>query len=110
MDLCDFCSSPAVIKRFECRDFDSASKDAGVIYPETAAATGPTNLVFASKGYWAACAPCAALVEAGDVEGLVKRVLDEFEPLRHRAELESHLRRTYKLFLENQIVKEESGL
>ena len=51
MDICDFCNSPLVVKRFECRDFDSPSEDAGVIYPVTKTTQGPTNLIFASKNF-----------------------------------------------------------
>lgn len=108
MDICDFCSSPEIVQHFECCDFDSPSADAGVLYPTTKTTDGPTNLVLASKDFWAACAPCVALVEAGDVEGLVKRGMDEYErqagePHPQRKNCEKHLRQTYRLFLENRI-------
>jgi hypothetical protein len=113
MDICDFCSSPLVVARFECCDFDSASEDAGVIYPGTKTTQGPTNLIFASKDFWAVCEECRRLVEAGDIDGLVKRALDEMEkkdgyPHPQRKRLEKHLRRTYTLFLENRIRIENS--
>ncbi len=106
MEICDFCSCSEVVKRFECADFDSPSMDAGVTYPN--AEDEEEDLVLASEGYWAACANCAALVEAGDVDRLIKRALDEHElkdgnPHPLHAELELHLRRTYDLFFENRV-------
>lgn len=108
MDICDFCSSPAVVTRFACRDFDSSSKAAGVIYPDTWSTDSPTNLVLASHDYWAACEDCRLLVEARDIGGLVKRALDAHEQeTGHRHprhyELEQHLWRTYALFFRNRI-------
>ena len=108
MDICDFCSSPQVVKRFECCDFDSPSLDAGVLYPTTKTTNVPTNLVLASKDFWAACEPCVKLVEAGDVDGLVNRGMDEYErqtgePHPQRKRCERHLRQTYTLFFENRI-------
>jgi hypothetical protein len=113
MDICDFCSSPQVVKRFACRNFDSASKDAGVIYPGTQTTDYPTNLVLASKDYWAACKDCVALVEAHDINGLIRRALDGYEQKtgrRHpqRYELEQHLWRTYALFFRNRIEDTEN--
>jgi hypothetical protein len=107
MGICDFCSSPLVTKRFACVDFDSASQDAGIVYPDPTAAETGMNLVLASKGYWAACAPCAALVQAQDLDGLVKRALDELEkpkkyPKQFRANVEMHLHHTYQLFFKNK--------
>lgn len=105
-DICDFCNSPNVVKRFGCRDFKAESLQAGVVYPYTRDAVGPANLVLASYDYWAACAACAALVEARDVSTLVKYVLDEYEkqerrkhPQRQR--LEKHLKLTYDLFFDH---------
>lgn len=105
-DICDFCSSPNVVKRFGCRDFKAASEDAGVICPSTRDTNWPTNLVFSSHDYWAACPACAGLVEARDVSALVKHVLEEYEKQerrkhaqRHR--LEKHLKLTYELFFDN---------
>ena len=108
MDICDFCNSPEVVKRFECCDFDSSSKAAGVIYPHTLTTDGPTDLVLASKNFWATCEECRRFVEAGDIANLIKRALDEFEkqdgyPHPRREELERHLHRTYQLFFENRI-------
>ena len=110
MDICDFCSSPAVVIRFACCDFDSASKDAGVIYPGTRETNCPTNFVLASHDYWAACEACRLLVEARDIGGLVKRALDSHEQeTGHRHprhdELKQHLWRTYALFFRNRIVE-----
>lgn len=108
MGICDFCSSPHVVKRFECRDFDSSSKDAGIIYPRAQSTDGSTDLILASRGYWAACKDCEALVEAHDISGLVKRALDSYEQeegQRHpqHYELEQHMWRTYALFFRNKI-------
>lgn len=108
MDVCDFCSSSAVVIRFPCRDFDSESEKAGVIYPSTREANTQTNLVLASHGFWAACEECRLLVEAHDIDGLVKRALGTYEAevgQRHpnHEELEQHLWRTYALFFRNRI-------
>jgi hypothetical protein len=108
MAVCDFCSSPEVVEKFECASFDSESKDAGITYPAVNAVDMPINVILASKGYWAACVDCAALVKAADIGKLVKRAMDEYErqagyPHPERAAVEQHLRRTYELFFENQI-------
>jgi hypothetical protein len=108
MEICDFCSSPRVVKRFECMDFDSASEDAGVLYADAGAPDGQTNLVLASKDFWAACEPCRILVETENIDGLVKRAMEEFERQEgwshsQRTRAERHLRRTYQLFFQNRI-------
>jgi hypothetical protein len=101
MGICDFCSFTHVVKRFQCLDFESKSKDAGVFYPKS---SGSTNLVFKCYDYWAACAPCACLIEAEDLDGLVNRVANEFCSSGHLVSnpLRTHLRWTYTLFLETE--------
>jgi len=106
MAICDFCSSPNVVKCFGCRDFDADSIDVGVVYPKSGPDGGPATITLKSIDFWAACPDCAALVEARDVPGLVKRALDEFEkqdghPLTQRRGLEKHLKLTYDLFFDN---------
>ena len=102
MDICDFCNSPHVVKRFECLDFDSDSKDAGVFYLKS---TGPSHLVFKSINYWAACKGCALLVDAEELDGLVERVVEEFEKQNEPVDegLRMHLEQTYRLFFKNRI-------
>ncbi len=53
---CDFCCSIDPVKEFPCADFP-LPHDPGML----------------SAGAWAACPPCAALVDAGDLNGLVRR-------------------------------------
>lgn len=107
-DICDFCDSPSVVRRYECMDFRAESGSVGVLY---ATPEGPTNLVMQSRDYWAACAECARFVDAEDVEGLLKRVTevlvdagDGFKgsPLQ-RQKLIKHLRHTYELFFKTRI-------
>jgi hypothetical protein len=102
---CDFCSSPAVVTRFECCDFNSSSSDAGIIYPTTRINPGPTDLVLESHSFWAACAPCAALVEAQDIDGLLAHVIEVFTKRGYvlGANVKVHMRRTYQLFFANRI-------
>lgn len=96
---CDFCSSPDVVRSYQCRDFDSASKDAGTVLP------GGMNLILASHGLWAACAECSALIDAGDIDGLVRRALDSNGYLNAhvRQGIGAHLKRTYELFFQNRL-------
>jgi hypothetical protein len=109
-DICDFCSSPETVHRYQCMDFASESKTAGVMYDGTRATIGPTNLVLNSINYWAACADCRKLVDVEDIEGLlnrVKRVLIDADPnpLRpeRRKQVIRHLRLTYELFFKTRI-------
>lgn len=104
---CDFCSSPFVVCRYQCMDFDAESADAGIYFAKTLD-TPPTNYVLASKSYWSACAACALLVDAEDCEGLLKRVIGVYDaqgwknPLA-RIGFVVHLQHTYKLFFKNRI-------
>jgi hypothetical protein len=109
-DICDFCSSPNTVCRYQCVDFESESKSAGVLYDGSGTTVGPTNLVFQSIDYWAACAACASFVDAEDIDGLLeyvtKTLLDEKDscltPLR-RIQIIQHLRHTYELFFKTRI-------
>ena len=107
-DICDFCASPHVARRFDCRDFASESAAAGVLYPETIATDRPTNVILASRNYWAACAECADLVDNEHVDKLIRRALDEHAKrygrrITDRDDVTKHLRRTYRLFFDNRI-------
>lgn len=98
MDICDFCDSPDVVRRYQCTDFDAGSKDVGVLYPRP----DPTNLVLHSISYWAACAECARYVDAEDLDGLLKHVTAAFHvPSSHPVRI--HLRHAYTLFFKNRI-------
>lgn len=57
--VCDFCSSVDVTWAYPAGDFQ----------PDP-------DLPQASAGGWAACEPCAELIEAGDWEGLTDRATD----------------------------------
>jgi hypothetical protein len=88
-------------------DFDAESKSVGVLYADPAA--GPTNVVLASKNYWAACAGCARYVDAEDIDGLLKYVTENLidasgglSPFR-RLLLIRHLRHMYELFFKYRI-------
>jgi hypothetical protein len=100
-DECDFCSSPDVVRRYQCMDFDSESKDAGVLYDGV-------NLDLHSTNYWAACAECAKLVDAEDIDALLERAVKALEvktrlrPRRYVA-FKSHVRHSYELFFKHRI-------
>jgi hypothetical protein len=100
---CDFCDSPLVVTRYDCRDFDSSSIAAGII----PVGPGSIEAVLASKNFWAACAECAKFVEAEDLTGLAKYAESQFDISRMSASqlvmFRVHLRGTYKLFFENRI-------
>lgn len=102
-DECDFCSSKDVLCRYPCMDFDASSAEAGFLYASESEAT---NLVLASKNYWAACATCSRLVEKEDIDGLVehavKALASDMNP-SVRLGFTQHLRHTYKLFFKNRI-------
>jgi hypothetical protein len=86
-------------------DFYAESKNAGVRYEGT-------NLVLHSLDYWAACAECAAYVDAEDVEGLLNHAVAALDTSRRldgvkRAVFIRHTRYAYELFFRNRIrVKE----
>lgn len=107
MGICDFCSSKNVVRQYECMDFNSESADAGVLYGSE---RGPENVVLASKDYWAACAPCAKLIDAGDLNALVERVIVE-QKVRPATQsiLRPHLHHTYRLFMQNRIRVDTEG-
>lgn len=106
---CDFCSSPGVVKKYPCRDFKSDSSQAAVQYnPCKALPVSGGTIVLDSHDFWAACAECAAIVETGDVDALVKHSLGAFEARdgrRHEQhdKLVAHLTLMYTQFFENRI-------
>jgi len=105
---CDFCSSPNVVKRFQCKDFDSASRDAGVMRMNAEGRF--TNVVLNSRNYWAACANCAAYVDAEDLKGLTDYAADHWREGLTELNwlgLKIHLHNTYRLFFANRIRIEE---
>lgn len=61
--ICDFCSSPEVVLAYPCRNFSSEIHV-------------PNAPGWSSDGWWAACANCAKLIEAGDRDGLARRAAD----------------------------------
>ncbi len=58
MLICDFCNSPNVLWSYPAADFQVEGMP-----------------FIGSKGGWAACHDCAALIEAKDVDGLARRAL-----------------------------------
>jgi hypothetical protein len=101
---CDFCGSPDVVGRFQCTDFESGSKRAGVVYPEYPG----LDLVMHSVNYWAVCAVCKGLVEREDVQLLVNHALSSFthQGMVHpdtASALRQHLHSTYNLFFKHRI-------
>ena len=56
--ICDFCSSPRPRWSYPCPDFEVQG--------------------YGSEGAWAACEPCAVLVEADDREGLALRSAETY--------------------------------
>ena len=64
---CDFCRSTAVRWRYPAASFD---------FPDEL--MGPMN--WGSIKDWAACDPCAQLIEVGDTDGLLRRFLDQLSP------------------------------
>ena len=71
-ECCDFCSSPEIVKDYDCEDF-------------TIEFHGVKN---SSGGKWAACSDCARLIDSGDREGLTQR---SYEKFRHAEKDESTL-------------------
>ena len=105
MSECDFCSSKNVVRNFQCRDFDSSSLGAGVLYKET-------NVVLHSVNFWAACEECARYVLNQDIDGLLAHVIEALhvrETMNDQQKFSfiRHLNHTYELFFANWIhVKE----
>lgn len=58
--VCDFCSSPEIVRGYNCQDFALAKYS------------------FGSKHGFAACAKCAALIDAGKWMGLENRSVRSF--------------------------------
>lgn len=110
-DYCDFCSSRPVVRRYQCMDFEADSMSAGVLFDGTQNTVGPTNLIFQSRNYWAACTTCASFVDAEDIAGLLsqaKRMLIDRDwqlqrDTHRRHQLIRHLRYTYEMFFKTRI-------
>jgi hypothetical protein len=66
--LCDFCSSPAIVKDYACETFKAID-------------VGP--LVAESVGKWVACAPCAELIDADKWEELAQHSFETVDPKFH---------------------------
>lgn len=62
MPVCDFCSSTPIVRCYPAADFIAYQFD---------------NVVGESVGGWAASQECAALIDAGDREGLASRSIAE---------------------------------
>lgn len=56
--ICDFCTSPHIVREYKCRDFDP-------VMP----------FGYTSLGDWEACAECAALIDTCQWEALAERAL-----------------------------------
>jgi hypothetical protein len=62
---CDFCSQPDPVWVYPTQDFDMT------------AAPAPFNVGWGSRGAWAACEPCSALIEQDAWDALAKRSVVE---------------------------------
>ena len=104
MDICDFCDSPKVVRRYQCMDFKAESADAGLLHCRLdASGLQLTNVVLDSMSYWAACAACARYVDAEDLDGLVTHACAGLNVAEHNLVVRVHLRHAYKLFFKNRI-------
>lgn len=65
---CDFCSTPGAGFVLPARDFRV-----------------PGNAPAASRGNWAACAACAASIQADDWEAVIRRATDRFREMHPQA-------------------------
>lgn len=66
--ICDFCSDPEVFASLPCEDFVADRLQAfGILWASE------------SKGHWAACKTCDALIRDEDWEGLLDRSLDRLK-------------------------------
>lgn len=111
---CDFCSATPITVEYECanqvwRERRTTRRTmsigeytdrhtAGVVGKHTTEATGRAQQW---GEHWVACAECAALVDARDINGLVARVVDTFPPkLRNTSKklisVRANLRDTYE--------------
>jgi hypothetical protein len=88
--LCDFCAEIAV------RCFDTPDSFMDQIGAQT----------LASEGAWAACAPCAALIDLSDWAGLEKRAIDILLPKFASAAVTAGVSRDYLL---SKIVQAQTG-
>jgi hypothetical protein len=86
-DICDFCSEPKPSHLFSVSDF---TMDQTPGLPE-----------YRSKGGWAACSSCAALIEAENWDGLALRGLNKLQSkysMLPRRILADTVRRSHDLF------------
>lgn len=63
MPICDFCSSPAVVKSYACESFQAFQ----LSHPQKG------DLIGTSEGHWAACQVCADLIDHNCWEALLTR-------------------------------------
>lgn len=96
--VCDFCSSPDVVKEYKCKNFASVSDAIGITY----AGHGVT---LESIGTWFACGECSIYIDTMDIEGLVNRACGAFSTkyCAVSPELRNHVAYTYELFFTNKI-------
>jgi hypothetical protein len=87
---CDFCDViPDTPKRYACKSFTVAVIERGV-----------SVNVMNSIADWCACPPCAALIDASDLEGLTDRSLAAEAPPEEDAEMRLELRRFLRVQFE----------
>lgn len=65
--ICDFCSGKEVYARYPAKTFNAVK-----------AGEGQRTLYVNSEDDWAACQPCAALIDAGSWDGLLQRSVQTF--------------------------------
>lgn len=69
--ICDFCASPDVRWRYRSEDFRSAIVAVDASSNISVSSAG-------SRGDWAACPACHALIESGDRARLVRRAVSRY--------------------------------
>jgi hypothetical protein len=97
---CDFCSSPNVVKRFDCRDFDSQGP-----LPARDKDGKPVFITLKSLSFWAACGTCSRYIEAEDLYGLLGYCLMVFSAKDYdiTVGLAQHLKKNFEMFFANRI-------
>lgn len=66
-EVCDFCSETPIVKGYPCPEFTMEVQLLG------------RKLNLGTDNLWAACATCAALIDAGDSDGLCQRSIEKFD-------------------------------
>lgn len=98
---CDFCNDPGPTEAYDAPDFVM-----GAMIKPTTGETYTHN----SVGAWASCTDCATLIDAGDWDGLLERVMEKeiasrSFPVEAQAGIRETLRRCYARLKELGVTK-----